>query len=65
MFQNITQIVKQVIILIIPNQEGSKDKSKGRWHCIGVKKLSALLRGVTSKHYGDFYCLNCLHSFRG
>ena len=27
------------------------------------KKLSALLRGVTSKHNGDFYCLNCLHSF--
>ena len=28
------------------------------------KKLSALLRGITSKHHGDFYCLNCLHSFR-
>ena len=28
------------------------------------KKLSALLRGITSKHYGDFYCLNCLHYFR-
>ena len=27
------------------------------------KKLSALLRGITSKHNGDFYCLNCLHSF--
>ena len=27
------------------------------------KKLSALLRGITSKHYGDF-CLNCLYSFR-
>ena len=27
-------------------------------------KLSALLRGITSKHYGDFYCLNCLRSFR-
>ena len=27
------------------------------------KTLSALLRGVTSKHHGDFYCLNCLHSF--
>ena len=27
------------------------------------KKLSALLRGITSKPYGDFYCLNCLHSF--
>ena len=27
------------------------------------KKLSTLLRGITSKHNGDFYCLNCLHSF--
>ena len=30
------------------------------------KKLSALLRGITSSHHGDFYCLNCLnclHSF--
>ena len=28
------------------------------------KKLSALLRGIISKNNGDFYCLNCLHSFR-
>ena len=28
-----------------------------------VKKLLALLRGITSKHHGDFYCLNCLHFF--
>ena len=27
------------------------------------KKLSALLREIMSKHHGDFYCLNCLHSF--
>ena len=27
------------------------------------KKLSALLREITTKHYGDFYCLNYLHSF--
>ena len=27
------------------------------------KTISILLRGITSKHYGDFYCLNCLHSF--
>ena len=26
------------------------------------KKL--LLRGITSINNGDFYCLNCLHSFR-
>ena len=24
------------------------------------EKLPALLRGITSKHHGDFYCLNCL-----
>ena len=27
------------------------------------KKMPALLRGMTSKHHGDFYSLNCLHSF--
>ena len=26
--------------------------------------LSALYRGVTSNHKGDFYCLGCLHSYR-
>ena len=40
---------------MIPNGEG--------WHYLAVKKLSALLRGITSKHHGDFYCLNCLHLF--
>ena len=29
-----------------------------------TKRLSILLRGITSNHDGDFYCLNCLHSFR-
>ena len=28
------------------------------------KKLSALIRGITSKHEGNFYCLNCFHSIR-
>ena len=27
------------------------------------KKLPALFRGITSKHHGGFYCLNCVHSF--
>ena len=26
--------------------------------------MSALLRGMASKHEGDFHCLNCFHSFR-
>ena len=45
---------KQVILIMIPNGK--------RWDYLAVKKLSALLIGITSKHYGDFYCLNCLHS---
>ena len=34
-----------------------------KWHYFAVKSLSALLRGITSKHDGDFYCLNCFHSY--
>ena len=34
-----------------------------KWHCLVVKNLSGLLRGVTSNHHGDFYCLNCFHLY--
>ena len=58
---------KQVILLMIPNEAKSKGRKAGsegqRWHYLAVKKLSALSRGITSKHHGDFYCLNYLHSF--
>ena len=33
-------------------------------HYLAVKKILALLRGITSKDNSDFYCLNFLHSFR-
>ena len=46
---------KQFILLMIPNGEG--------WHYLAVKKLSALLTGITFKHHRDFHCLNCIHSF--
>ena len=42
---------------MIPN------KGKEGWHYLAVKKLYILWRGVTSKHCGDFCCLNCLHTF--
>ena len=29
-----------------------------------IKSLSKLFKGITSNHKADFYCLNCLHSFR-
>ena len=35
-----------------------------KWHYLAVKNLSALLRGITLNHVGNFYCLNCLHSYR-
>ena len=31
---------------------------------IAIKNLPALFRGITLKYVGDFYCLNCFHSFR-
>ena len=34
------------------------------WHYLAVKSLSRLLRGITSNHDSDYYCLNCFHSYR-
>ena len=46
----------QVILLMISNGEN--------WHYLAVKILLRLLRGVSSTHDGDYYCLNCFHSYR-
>ena len=32
-------------------------------HYLAVKGFSPLLKGITSKHNGGFYCLNCFYSF--
>ena len=47
---------KQVILLMITDGE--------KWHYLVVKNLPGLLRGITSSHHGDFYCLNCFRSYR-
>ena len=47
---------KQVILLMISNGEN--------WHYLVVKHLPGLLKGITSNHKKDFYCLNCFHSYR-
>ena len=44
----------QVILLIITVGE--------KLHYLTLKNLSITLRGITSKHNGDFYCINCFHS---
>ena len=46
----------QVILLMISNGEN--------WHYLAVKSLARLLRDITSNHDGDYYCLNCFHSYR-
>ena len=48
-----TKHENQVFLLTITDGE--------KWHYLAVKKLSALLTGITPKHEGGFYCLNCFH----
>ena len=64
MFQNIIQVVKSKLVFNDTKWRRTRAKSNGRWHYLALKKLSALLRRITSKNNDDFYCLNCLHSFR-
>ena len=45
------------LIILLMITDGKK------WHYLAVKKLSALLRGVTSNNNREFYCLNCFHSY--
>ena len=40
----------QVILLMITDGE--------KWHYLAVKSLSVLFRRITTKHEGNFYCLN-------
>ena len=47
---------KQVILLMITVGE--------KWHYLVVKNLPGLLKGITSTHKKDFYCLNCFHFYR-
>ena len=46
----------QVILLMITDDK--------KWHYLTVRSLSALLKGITSKHDSDSYCLNCFRSYR-
>ena len=45
----------QVILLMIIDGQ--------KWHYLALKKLSRLLKGIASKHKGDFCCLNCFNSY--
>ena len=58
----------QVILLMITttidddDDDDNDDGFKNR-HYVEVKSIPKLFRGITSNHVGDFYCLNCFHSY--
>ena len=68
----------QVVSLMITNDEKNDEIDENdKWHYIAlksertddgfnrpIKSLSKLFRGIASNNHRDFYCLNCLHSFR-
>ena len=53
---NLTREHQVILLMISDNGE--------KWHYLCVKKLSALLKGISSNHNGDVCCMNCFKSFR-
>ena len=49
--------------MIIDNNNNNNNNNNNKWHYLAVKSLSGLFRGMTSINNGDFYCLNCFHSY--
>ena len=51
--------------IVVKNNEELYDISVNitNWHYVTVKNIFGLLRGITSNHNGDFYCLNSFHSY--
>ena len=65
----------QVILLMFTNDEQIDEVDKSHYIALKsertddgfnrpIRSLSRLLKGITASHNGDFYCLNCLHSFQ-
>ena len=49
------KLEEKVILLMIGDGE--------KWHCLAVKSLPRLLRGISSNHVGNSYCLGCFYSY--
>ena len=61
---NILYIEKKCHVLISKINRNCEKKVLWKIPNVEKEKLFALLRWITSKHDGDFYCLNYLHSLR-
>ena len=53
---NKTRKIQANLLMITDNENN--------WHYLAIKSILGLLHGITSTNHGDFYCLNCFHSYR-
>ena len=53
----------QVNLLMIAD-DSERSEGVENWHYLAVKSISVLFGGITSNNNGDYYCLNCFHSYR-
>ena len=62
---------KEIVPSYISKQDKTRDiqanllmitDCKNNWHYLPIKTIPGLLRGTTSTHNGDYYCLICFHS---
>ena len=64
-----TKQIKQAFISKYTNEHDSQvnllmiTDGTTNWHYLAIKDISGLLRGIISNHNGEFYCLNCFHSY--
>ena len=60
----VTYNTKKISQTYISKHNDERTNGNTNWHYLAVKRISGLLRGLTSNHNGDFYCLNCFHFYR-
>ena len=53
---NKTRNIQANLLMITDNENN--------WYYLAIKSLPGLLHNITSTNHGDFYCLNCFHSYR-
>ena len=43
--------------------DGERSNGVKNLHYLATESISAVFRGITSNNNGDYYCLNCFHSY--
>ena len=65
--KNDNKCLQYAVTVTLNNKEIKKDQKIINIIILSIEKgfyyYSALLKGIASNDKGDFYCLNCIHSF--